>query len=216
MSSTTRSEPSAAEPTTASGSRRSVGTGGAIGAKNRRGEIFHLGFWPDGTGAFALGSQGLAAVWRAGIGVGPETSLTARALQLWECADSISLLHAFTRIGGLGDSRSAHSLFAEAVLDEAAAGDPVAHDIVALAGKDLGDYARVCAAQTGRSALRSLVLAGGVLRHTSALLRESILGRVPDAVPVYPVVEPVAGAVLLAADRVGARPDLDRLARAER
>jgi hypothetical protein len=59
------------------------------------------------------------------------------------------------------------------------------------------------------------VLAGGVLRHTSALLRESILGRVPDAAPVYPVVEPVAGAVLLAADRVGARPDVDRLARTE-
>src|SRR4051812_12226526 len=88
------------------------GTGGAIGAKNSRGEIFHLGFWPDGTGAFALGSQGLAAVWRAGIGVGPETSLTARALSRWECADSLSLLHAFTRIGGLGDSRSAQGLFA--------------------------------------------------------------------------------------------------------
>jgi hypothetical protein len=43
------------------------------------------------------------------------------------------------------------------------------------------------------------------------LLRESILGRVPDAVPVYPTVEPVVGAVLLAADRAGVRPELDRL-----
>jgi N-acetylglucosamine kinase-like BadF-type ATPase len=188
------------------------GSGGAIGARNSRGEIFHLGFWPDGTGAFALGSEGLAAVWRAGIGVGPDTSLTARALARWECADSISLLHAFTRIGGLGDSRTARGLFADAVLDEAAAGDQVAHDIVELAGRHLGDYARVCAAQTGQvGSPFPLVLAGGVLRHTSTLLRESILGRVPDAVPVYPVVEPVAGAVLLAADEVGARPDLERL-----
>ena len=110
------------------------GTGGAVGARNGRGEIFHLGFWPDGTGAFALGSAGLAAVWRAGIGVGPETSLTARALARWECPDSLSLLHAFTRLGGLGELPSERSRFADAVLDEAAAGDSVAAGIVELAG----------------------------------------------------------------------------------
>jgi N-acetylglucosamine kinase-like BadF-type ATPase len=188
------------------------GTGGAIGARNRQGEVFHLGFWPDGTGAFTLGSEGLAAVWRAGIGVGPETSLTARALARWDCPDSISLLHAFTRIGGLDASPAARSLFADAVLDEAAAGDPVAQGIVETAGTHLGDYARVCAARTGQlGSPFPLVLAGGVLRHPSALLRESILARVPDAEPVYPTVEPVAGAVLLAADDAGANPDLDRL-----
>lgn len=188
------------------------GTGGAIGARNGRGEIFHLGFWPDGTGALALGSEGLAAVWRAGIGVGPDTSLTARALARWECPDSISLLHAFTRIGGLGDSRSERSRFADAVLDEAAAGDAVAHGIVERAGRHLGEYARVCAERTGQlGSPFPLVLSGGVLRHTSTLLRESILGLVPEAEPVYPAVEPVAGAVLLAADRAGAHPDLDRL-----
>ena len=188
------------------------GTGGAIGARNRRGEIFHLGFWPDGTGALALGSEGLAAVWRAGIGVGPETSLTVRALERWDSPDPLSLLHAFTRIGGLGESPKVRSLFADAVLDEAAAGDPVAYGIVELAGRHLGDYARLCAERTGQlGAPFPLVLAGGVLRHSSMLLRESILERLPDAEPVYPLVEPVAGAVLLAADRAGARPDLDRL-----
>ena len=104
------------------------------------------------------------------------------------------------------------SLFADAVLDEAAAGDPVAYGIVELAGRHLGDYARLCAERTGQlGAPFPLVLAGGVLRHSSMLLRESILERLPDAEPVYPLVEPVAGAVLLAADRAGARPDLDRL-----
>ena len=193
------------------------GTGGAIGARNRRGEIFHLGFWPDGTGAFTLGSEGLAAVWRAGIGVGPETSLTARALERWDCPDPISLLHAFTRIGGgLDGSPSPRSLFADAVLDEAAVGDPVAHGIVERAGRHLGDYARVCAVRTGQlGSPFPLVLAGGVLRHPSTLLRESILGRVPDAEPVYPKVEPVAGAVLLAADQAGARPHLALLDSAE-
>jgi hypothetical protein len=98
------------------------------------------------------------------------------------------------------------------VLDEAAAGDPVAAAIVELAGRNLGEYARVCAEQTAQlGSPFPLVLSGGVLRHPSALLRESILGRVPDAEPVYPQVEPVAGAVLLAADRAGAQLDLDRL-----
>jgi len=187
------------------------GTGGAIGARNRDGKVYHLGFWPDGTGAGELGRQGLAAVWRADIGVGPETSLTARALARWEVPDSLGLLHAFTRIGADGD-RFARSRFADAVLDEADSGDPVAHAIVERVGRHLGEYAGVCAARTDQlGSPFPLVLSGGVLRHPSKLFRESVLACVPDAVPVYPVVEPVAGAVLLAADQVGARPDLDRL-----
>ena len=55
------------------------------------------------------------------------------------------------------------------------------------------------------------VLGGGVLRHPSRLLRESILSRVPGAEPVYPAVAPVAGALLLAGDRAGVRPNLDAL-----
>jgi N-acetylglucosamine kinase-like BadF-type ATPase len=189
-----------------------AGTGGAIGARNGRGEIFHLGFWPDGTGAYTLGSEGLTAVWRAAIGVGPQTSLTECALAHWGYEDPIGLLHALTRIDGRGDPRFDRSLFAYAVLDTAAEGDVVARGIVETIGGHLGDYARVCAERTGQlSAPFPLVLTGGVFRHRSPLLRQSILGRVPDAMPVYPHVEPVAGAVLLAADRAGARPELDRL-----
>jgi N-acetylglucosamine kinase-like BadF-type ATPase len=184
------------------------GTGGAVGARNRRGQVFHLGFWPDGTGASTLGSEGLAAVWRAAIGVGPETSLTARALERWSCPDPISLLHAFNRIGQPSPPRA---LFAEAVLDEAASGDPVAIAILDRTGGRLGDYARVSAERTGQlGSPFPLVLTGGVFGHPSSRLRESILARVPGAEPVYPTVEPVAGAVLLAADQTGARPSLDR------
>jgi N-acetylglucosamine kinase-like BadF-type ATPase len=188
------------------------GTGGAIGARNRRGEIFHLGFWPDGTGAHTLGSEGLAAVLRAAIEVGPATSLTDRALARWDADDPIGLLHSFTRIDGLRPARADPSLFARDVLDAATSGDPVASRIVETTGGHLGDYARVCAARTGQlGAPFPLVLTGGVFRHPSPLLRRSILDRVPDAVAVYPRLEPVGGAVLLAADRVGARPDLDLL-----
>lgn len=101
------------------------------------------------------------------------------------------------------------------MLDEADAGDPVASDIVGSAGRRLGDFARVCAERTAQTGSEfPLVMCGGVLRHRSSLLRESIVGRIPGAVPVYPSVEPVVGALLLAADTVGARPSLDRLAQA--
>jgi N-acetylglucosamine kinase-like BadF-type ATPase len=188
------------------------GTHGTAGARNGTGDVYHFGFWPDDTGASGLGSQALAAVWRADLGIGPETSLTGRALARWEASDPIDLLHNFTRLGQPRIPASARALFADAVLDEAEAGDAVAGDIVRLAGTRLGDYARTSAARTGQQDSRfPLVLCGGVMRHSSALLRESILGRVPGAVPFYPSIEPVAGAVLLAGDAIAAGPSLDRL-----
>jgi N-acetylglucosamine kinase-like BadF-type ATPase len=188
------------------------GTHGAAGARNRAGEVFHFGFWPDDTGATGLGSEALAAIWRAELGVGPETSLTGRALDRWQAADPVALLHAFTRLDGSRVPATERPLFADAVLDEAEAGDAVARDIVRLAGNRLGGYARVSAERTGQlGSPFPLVLCGGVMRHPSVLLRESILDSVPGAAPAYPSVEPVIGAVLLAADAAGARPSLDNL-----
>jgi N-acetylglucosamine kinase-like BadF-type ATPase len=188
------------------------GTHGTAGARNGAGDVYHFGFWPDDTGAAGLASDALAAVWRADLGIGPETSLTGRALARWGASDATELLHTFTRLGEPRIPVSEQALFADAVLDEADAGDTVARDIVLLAGARLGDYAYVCAARTGQSGSAfPLVLCGGVLRHASALLRESILDRVPGAAPVYPSVEPVVGAVLLAGDAIGARPSLDEL-----
>jgi N-acetylglucosamine kinase-like BadF-type ATPase len=95
------------------------------------------------------------------------------------------------------------------VLDEAEAGDRVARGIVEAVAGRMGDYARVCAVRTGQDgAAFPLVLCGSVLRHPSPLLRSALLSRVPHGEPVYPDVEPVVGALLLAADRVGVRPDL--------
>jgi len=187
-----------------------IGTYSAVGGRSADGTVFHLGFWPEKTGAFALGSLALTAVWQHMLGLGPETSLSARALERWDCADAHELLYAFTRIGGLDESEPGR--FADAVLDEAEAGDGVATSIVETVAARMGDYARVCAERTGQlGAPFPLVLCGGVLRHPSALLREVVHSRVPEARPVYPDVDPVVGAVLIAADRVGARPDLSAL-----
>lgn len=187
-----------------------IGTYAAVAGRNAEGELFHLGFWPDSTGAHALGSQALAAVWRHMLGLGPATSLLDRALARWGCPDAEALLHALTRIGG--PEKSEVGRLADAVLDEAEAGDRVARTIVQTVAGRMGDYARVCASRTGQlGAPFPLVLCGGVLQHPSPLLRTVLESRVPDGQPVYPDVDPVAGAVLIAADRVRARPDLAHL-----
>ena len=185
-----------------------IGTHAAVAGRNENGDLFHLGFWPDSTGAHALGSQGLASIWRHMLGLGPETSLIARALARFGAADAEQLLHVLTRIDAPEEGSQA-ARFADAVLDEAEAGDRVARTIVQTVAGRMGDYARVCANRTGQLGTPfPLVLCGSVLRHPSPLLRSVLLSRVPDGQPVYPDVEPVAGAVLLAADRIGARPDL--------
>ena len=48
-----------------------IGTYSAVAGRSGDGKVFHLGFWPDKTGAFALGSLALAAVWRHMLGLGP-------------------------------------------------------------------------------------------------------------------------------------------------
>ncbi len=191
------------------------GTGGAVGARNERGDVFHYGFWPDGTGAGALGRQALAAVWRADLGVGPPTTLTARALERWACSDPLELLHAFTRLDRPAIPESEKALFAETVLDEAEAGDPVAVELVTTAGTRLGDYARVAAGRVGLDGQGfPLVLTGGVLRHPSPLFRDAILARVPGGQPVDSRAEPIVGAVLLAGDGAGLAIDRDELSAA--
>jgi N-acetylglucosamine kinase-like BadF-type ATPase len=187
-----------------------IGTYSALAGRNAAGELFHFGFWPDSTGAHGLGSQALAAIWRHMLGLGPETTLLGRALERWGCEDAEELLHVLTRIDGPDEPEAGR--LAGAVLDEAETGDEVAREIVETVAGRMGDYARVCATRTGQDgAPFPLVLCGSVLRHPSPLLRSVLLSRVPNGEPVYPDVEPVAGAVLLAADRVGARPGLARL-----
>jgi N-acetylglucosamine kinase-like BadF-type ATPase len=186
------------------------GTYGTAGARNSAGDVYHFGFWPDSTGAWGLGSEGFRAVLRASLELGPPTSLTERALALWGASDVRDLLHSFTRLDRPCIPTSDRALLAEAVLDEAGAGDPVAVEIVQSAGEVVGDYARVCAGQTGQlGSPVPAVLCGGVFRHPSTLLRASILSRLPEAVPVYPAVDPVVGALLLAADSVGAPTSVD-------
>ena len=57
-----------------------LGTYCAVAGRNADGDLFHFGFWPDSTGAFTLGSEALAAIWRHRLGLGPVTMLLALSL----------------------------------------------------------------------------------------------------------------------------------------
>ena len=182
------------------------GTFNAVGARNRDGRVFHLGFWPDRTGAYDLSVNALKAVYRAGLGLGPATALTERALALYGADDPLALLHHFTRRGHPGAGEVVR--MAPVLLDVADAGDPVARALVREAGTVLGDEARVSAERVGLPlAGTPVVLSGGVFEHPSTLLAGAIMERLPGACAVRNGYPPIVGALLLALDRAGRSVD---------
>ena len=182
------------------------GTYNAIGARHPDGRVFHLGFWPDGAGGRDLGRDGLRAVYRAAMGMGPATALTGLALDLYDAPDPIALLYAFTRRGGLEEHEQ--DRLAPLVLDAADDGDPLAQALVADKGRILGMQARATAEQL-QLALDGtrIVLTGGVFAHPTTRLADATMAELPGAVPVRDAPPPVAGALLLALDRLGVTID---------
>lgn len=179
------------------------GTFNAVGARHRDGRVFHLGFWPDRVGGFDLGMEALKAVYRHGLDLGPPTRLTERALALFEAADPLALLHAFTRRDGPISPWKAQRL-APLLLDLSDQDDAVARAIVREGGRALGEQARVCAARVGLPLEGTpLVLTGGVLQHPSPVLADAILERLPGVTPIRAEHPPLLGAVLLAYDELG-------------
>ncbi len=187
------------------------GTGGCVGARGPDGREWHSSWWALHTGGWAIGADALDAVYRAELGIGPRTSLGERALRVFAAASVEEVLHQFTKRGGRGAFET--SKLAPAVLEEALAGDAVAHSIVVEHGAKLGDVAAAAARLVGLTeAAYPVVLLGGVLRGTGAeLLVREILTRLPGAVPTPTRFEPVAGALLMAYDAARIPIDEDRL-----
>lgn len=192
------------------------GTGAAIGARNADGRAWHTSFWQGVHGASQLGQKALDAVYRAELGIEEPTSLRARALHYWQRPDVEGVLHLLTAL----DAEASHGVrhFAHVLLDEAAAGDAVAHRIVSEHAAALGDYALVAARKTGLQAQPfTLVLAGGVLRHPSSLLADTMVARVravqPAVVAVNSTFEPAVGALLLALESIDIPTDAPLRAR---
>jgi N-acetylglucosamine kinase-like BadF-type ATPase len=187
------------------------GTYNAVGARNSSGDVFHLGFWPDGAGGRNIARAGLKAVYRAALDLGPATALSERAFGLYGVRDAIALLYEFTRRGGLDDADK--DRLAPAVLEVADEGDAVAQAIVADAGRVLGAQARASAAQIELplDGLR-VVLTGRVFEHPTERLATATMAELPGAVPVRGGPPPIAGALLLAYDRLGVAVDASAVA----
>src|SRR5579859_392128 len=194
------------------------GTGTATGARSPDGRLWHNSYWQAPQGAPELGRAVLEAVYRAELGLEPPTRLTARVLDFFHMDSVEQVLHRMTaRVRPPDPDLSA---LARGLLDEASAGDLTALRIARAHGTALGEYAMVAARRVGLEASDfTLVLAGGVLRHPSPVLKDALIERVraeaPGARPVMSRFEPVVGAALLALEAAGVTVDaalLDRLA----
>ncbi len=179
------------------------GTGAAIAARAPDGRVWHTSWWQEPQGAHQLGVRALRAVYRADLGIGPPTTLTAAVLRHFEQDTVEEVLHLFTVRGGIHPPDARVSLLARALLDAAQAGDPVAREIAHAQGVALGDYALAAARRVGIADLPfTLVLTGGVLRHPEPVLPAALIARVleaaPAATPLYSPFEPVVGALFLA------------------
>ena len=192
------------------------GTGNAVGARHRDGTVFHLGFWPDTIGAVVLSGFALDAVQRDHLGLGPPTSLTGRALELYGVGDAIELLHLFTRV----DDSYGHAeqvRMSPVLFDEAERGDEVARQLVVTAGRALGAQGRISAHRVGLDVAGSpVVMAGGLFRHPTTLLADAVMTELPGAVAVRTSRPPVIGPLLVALDTLGRPCDPDLLHRSLR
>jgi len=193
------------------------GTGGATGARGPDGRTWHSSAWQDQVqGGSQLSQKALDAVIHSELGIDPPTTLKQRVLDYFGLNTVEEILHKYTarepyppeHIDGL----------APLLLDEAEAGDLLARQIVQEHGRALGNYAIVAARRVGLEGTPfRLVLAGGVLRHPSTLLADTIVERVrttsPDARPTRSRFEPIVGVLFSALEAAGVAVNDELLAR---
>jgi len=176
-----------------------VGTWAAIGSRNDAGDVFHRGWWPDAMGGEPIAEAALNAVYRADLGLGAATSLTARVCEAFDADSPNEMLYILNR-RGVPPGRLGPRLTPIA-LDEADGGDDVARQILLDQADLIGAAVRVSAERVGLSVNDSpLVLGGGVLRHPARLLEQAIADAAGASRVARTAFEPAVGALSLAFD----------------
>lgn len=184
------------------------GTGIAAAARNPDGDFWHSGYWAEPLCGVELGRQALRAVFRAELGIDPPTLLTSAVLTAFGKADVTELLHGIEGRHAVKPTTRQLAGLAPMLLDGAAAGDATSVRIVTTHGATLGDYAEVAARKVGIDATTcTLVLNGGVFRHSSELLKSAVLERLGRVDAVSRSHEPAVGALLLALEAGGSAVD---------
>ena len=193
------------------------GTGGATGARGPDGRNWHSSMWQDQVqGSFAMSRKAFDAVIRSELGIEPSTTLKQRFLDYFGLDSVEEMLHLYT--GRVQRPEKQIDGLMPILLDEAEAGDVVARQIVQEHGRALGNYAVVAARLVGLEGTPfSLVLAGGVLRHPSTLLADTLVERVqltsPEVRPTRSRFEPIIGVLFSALEAAGMTIDEALLAR---
>jgi N-acetylglucosamine kinase-like BadF-type ATPase len=193
------------------------GTGAATGARGPDGRTWHSSMWQDQIqGSLAMSRTAFDAVIRSELGIEAPTTLKQRFLDYFGLESVEEMLHLFT--GRVQRQTKRLDGLTRFLLDEAEAGDVVARQIVQEHGRALGNYAVVAARFVGLERTPfSLVLAGGVLRHPSKLLANTIIERVqltsPEVRPIRCRFEPIIGVLFTALEAAGMTIDEELLKR---
>jgi N-acetylglucosamine kinase-like BadF-type ATPase len=187
-----------------------LGTGGCIGARSADGTTWFSGMRLEGSGAGELGHRAYSLMLRGEYGAGPVPAFQADALAALGASSVEELVHAITARGGLG-SRGVARL-APVLLEAGHRGDPQARAIIADHAALLAGYVRAASRRVGHPEEGvTLVVTGGVLRHHCRDLVDHLSRALPEFRLVRASVEPVYGALLLAAHEARLRPGLERL-----
>jgi N-acetylglucosamine kinase-like BadF-type ATPase len=187
-----------------------LGTGGAIAARGLGGATWFSGFRIASSGAEELGRQVYERLIRGEYGPGPMPTFRSAALEAFGLASVEELVHAISRVNT--SRQEALARLAPVLLEAGCRGDPESRALVMEHGRMLAGYVSAAAARVGLPATGCrVVLAGGVLRHPCRDLVDAITEGLPGFAISRATVEPVYGALLLAADAAGVAPRLERL-----
>jgi N-acetylglucosamine kinase-like BadF-type ATPase len=187
-----------------------LGTGGAVAARGPDGQTWFSGERMERSGAGEFGRWAYDLVIRSEYGSGPRPGFLEAALATFDVESVEAMVNVITRTDGLG-YRSVARL-APVLLDAGHAGDVDAERMLRDHANDLGGYVRRAAERVGLGDDGVVVvLAGGVFRHHGSDLREAIAAALPGYDVASTAMEPAYGAVLMAADGLSLRPDVDRL-----
>lgn len=187
-----------------------LGTGAALAARGPSGETWFSGYRIVDSGALEFGRYAYELLIRGEYGSDPAPSFKAAALEAFEVGSVDELVYAVMRSDGLGD-RSLSRL-APVLMEVSHAGDEQAQRYLRDHGQSLAGFVRFAAARVFPADQRPRVItSGGVFRGPGSELWSAIEAALPGYAVAASDSEPVFGAVLLAADEAGVRPDVDAM-----
>lgn len=191
-----------------------AGTGSIAFGRNAEGRTERAGGWGyifgDEGGGFDIARHALRAALRMEEGWGPSTLLRERLLSACGATDANQLLHLWYTDPW---PRPRVARFARLVDDTAAAGDPVAREILENAAQQLAGLAAAVRRQLWQpgAQLRAACI-GGVFRSGRLAERFRLLLELEEGTRCHPPVHgPAAGALLEAYRASNLKPELSQL-----